>query len=730
MDKIIIYPAEELGFPLYEAPMSKQAKIVRQLMGEYYIELPFNTIQPIPFTAGCYIKYNGFEFFLKKDAFPEPIAGVDGYKYVLKFYAPQHHLERCMCKWNVGSNSEVTFTLTTTLDEFAKLLVNNMSAFQNATNAGFRWSYAKSNRIDTREVTFDGISCWEAMQRIAEAFGVEWWVNEVDIVTGDNELQINFGKLAEGPYEEIREGEVVTRFPASKRGEDENYGTRFYIYGGAKNIPDDYYENVTGGVTNHISEKRLHLPDGKEYIDVLNGDIVDTLPNGRIIERVIFLDDVFPHNTSTISAIEEREEEVIEGRKDKIYSISSVDSGFTGADEEVLSSLGITFTSGALSGSSFDVRWNKPFEHKFHIQPKVEGTGGSEQMVIPNEFLRPEVGDTFVLTGIKLPQEKVTEAENELETQGVAKAKEYGSDTNVYDCKTDPVYCQNNKKNYRLGTRVKLIGGAFGEEGRQSRIQGFEKALWNEYDAIYNVGDNTAYSRVKAVAKSYANNSGRIVRQETTRWENRAKALALSAGNADVTNQVKVLIGNDPFMSAREIAEDVVAKDVSSKLNPLEERVSTIEGDDNGKSMRAVALEVLGDVNIEGYLSAFITQINSNTAKIETLVGSDKNTSARAIANDAISKKTTTLEDAATSQDDDGLVTAKDAVTYFASKSYVNRDVNRIDGEIAGIEASMSDLEEDIAGIRATANDALNKANEVDTKTRIAFVTFTEMPRE
>lgn len=591
--------------------MSKQAKIVRQLMGEYYIELPFGTSLPIPFTAGCYIKYNDFEFFLKKDAFPEPIAGVDGYKYVLKFYAPQHHLERCMLKWNVGSNVEVTFTLTTTLDGFAKLLADNMSKFQNATNAGFRWSYAKSNLKDTREVTFDGISCWDAMLRIAEAFGVECWVNEVDIVTGVNELQINFGKLAEGAYEEFREGEVVTRFPASKRGEDENYGTRFYIYGSAKNIPNDDYENVTGGVTNHISEKRLHLPGGKEYIDVLNGEIVDTLPNGRIIERVIILEDVFPRNTSTISAIEEREEEVIEGRKDKTYSISSVDSGFSGADEDVLSSLGITFTSGALSGSSFDVRWNKPFEDKFHIKPKVEGTGGSEQMVIPNEFLRPEVGDTFVLTGIKLPQDKVTEAEDELETQGVVKAKEYGSDTNVYDCKTDPVYCQQNKKNYRVGQRVKLMGGAFGEEGRMSRIQGFEKALWNEYDAIYNVGDNSAYSRAKAIAKGYANNSGRIVRQETTRWENRAKAMALSASNADVTNQVKVLIGNDPLMSARDIA------------------------------------------------------------------------------NDAISKKTTTLEDANTSQDDDGLVTAKDAVQYINQK-----------------------------------------VSSIDTKTRIAFVTFTEMPRE
>lgn len=532
MDEIRIYTPD--GRILYIAPMSKKAKIVCQLMGEYYIEIPFHTTQQIPFTLGCYIDYNGWDFFLKKDAFPEPISGVDGYKYILKFYAPQHHMEQCIFKWLEGNNKETTFTLTTTLDEFAKLLIDNMSAFKMPSIKGIRWDYNYSYRNDTREVLFDGISCWEAMRRIAEAFGVECWVNEINTVNTSNDLQINFGKLLHGSdWEEWREGEVITRFPASKRGEDVNYGTRFYIYGSAKNIPDDYYENVTGGTTNHISEKRLHLPDGKEYIDVLNGEIVDTLPNGRIIERVIFLEDVFPRNTSTISAVEEHEEEVIEGRKDYTYAISSVDTGFTGSDDEVLGALGITFTSGALSGSTFDVRWNKPFDNKFVVVSHVEGTSGSEQIVIPNPYLKPSVDDTFVLTGIRLPDVKVKEAEMELLSRGETKAREYGADTNVYDCKTDPVYCQLNNKNYRLGRRVKLLGGAFGENGRTSRIQGFEKALWNEYDATYNVGDNSAYSRVKAIAKSYANDSGRIALAESTRWENKVKSLSI-AGTTDL----------------------------------------------------------------------------------------------------------------------------------------------------------------------------------------------------
>ena len=518
-----------------------------QLGGEYYIEIPFYVGENKPFTAGCYIVYNGWNFFLKKDAFPEPVSGSDSLKYTLKFYAPQHYMEQCLMKWLVGGNKELTFKLTTTLDEFAKLLVENMSDYHSYKETGFRWVYNTSLRNDTREVSFDGISCWDAMKRIAEAFNVECWISDINILNGVNELQINFGKLYEGnDREEIREGEVVTRFPASKRGEDNNYGTRFYIYGSAKNIPDDYYENVTGGVTNHISEKRLHLPDGKAYINILNGEEVDVLPEGRIIERSIILEDIFPKNTSTVSAVEERKETIIDGREDYAYSVSSSDSGFSGADDDVLSTLGITFTSGALSGSSFDVRWNKSFDNKFHIQPRVEGTSGSEQIVIPNQYLKPSIADTFVLTGIRLPESKVKEAEQELYTQGVAKAKEYSADTNVYDCKTNPVYCQQHNKNFRIGRRVKLIGGAFGEAGRMSRIQGFEKALWNEYDATYSIGDNNVYSRVKAIAKGLANDSGRIVRQEATRWENKAQILSMSGTTdlTDIKNQVALNTAN------------------------------------------------------------------------------------------------------------------------------------------------------------------------------------------
>jgi predicted nucleic acid-binding Zn-ribbon protein len=185
------------------------------------------------------------------------------------------------------------------------------------------------------------------------------------------------------------------------------------------------------------------------------------------------------------------------------------------------------------------------------------------------------------------------------------------------------------------------MGGAFGENGRMSRIQGFEKALWNVYDATYTIGDNTAYSRVTAIAKGYANDSGRIVRAESTRWENKAKALSAMGANPEVNNQLNTLIGDDAWKSVREIAEDVVAK--------------------NGGGG--------GDV------SQFEEQIN-------TLIGKDSDMSVREIANDVVSDNVVSLEDADTAQEVDGIVSAVDAITFFGDRleSAIAEEVKRANG--------------------------------------------------
>lgn len=489
MQMIIYSPT---GTEILDAPVTKEAIIKYVLMGDYYIELPFNLLEPTTFARGSYITYKGRKFEIMSTVRPEFNNKTGGYKYTLKFEAQQNHMKRFVCFWLGGDNPEAVFHNTTDLESFAALIVANM----NKQLGGENWQVGTitvDNPKATKLVSFNGDKCWDILNTIAETFETEWWTEE----NGDL-VSLCFGKLDFGSPEEFRQGNVVKNIPA-KKGDDSSYGTRFYVFGSTRNLTSDYGQAPQGGETNHVSEIRLRLPDGQRYIDAIPG-----LSGSDIVEQVVFFDDIYPKNTETVTSIETVDREIIEGQTDKAYVMYCKDTPFRPSDMIKGETLGATFTSGSLMGRDFELSINykpetwKPedgFDKKFEIIAQVESSGES-QLIIPNESLHPEPGDTFVITGVKLPKERIEEAEKELLKAGESYAAKHSSDTDVYDCETNPVYCQENKKNYDAGQAVRLVDPRFGESGRLSRIQGYEKKLYNEYIATYTVGDNTAYSRI------------------------------------------------------------------------------------------------------------------------------------------------------------------------------------------------------------------------------------------
>ena len=487
---MIIY--SPTGTEILDAPVTKEAIIKYVLMGDYYIELPFNLLEPTTFARGSYITYKGRKFEIMSTVRPEFDNKTGGYKYTLKFEAQQNHMKRFVCFWLGGDNPEAVFHNTTDLESFAALIVANM----NKQLGGENWQVGTitvDNPKATKLVSFNGDKCWDILNTIAETFETEWWTEE----NGDL-VSLCFGKLDFGSPEEFRQGNVVKNIPA-KKGDDSSYGTRFYVFGSTRNLTSDYGQAPQGGETNHVSEIRLRLPDGQRYIDAIPG-----LSGSDIVEQVVFFDAIYPKNTETVTSIETVDREIIEGQTDKAYVMYCKDTPFRPSDMIKGETLGATFTSGSLMGRDFELSINykpetwKPedgFDKKFEIIAQVESSGES-QLIIPNESLHPEPGDTFVITGVKLPKERIEEAEKELLKAGESYAAKHSSDTDVYDCETNPVYCQENKKNYDAGQAVRLVDPRFGESGRLSRIQGYEKKLYNEYIATYTVGDNTAYSRI------------------------------------------------------------------------------------------------------------------------------------------------------------------------------------------------------------------------------------------
>ena len=505
IDEMTIYNPS--GKAIYDAPVTTSAIIKYALMGDYYIELPFSLLTPLDFPLGSYITYKGRKFEIMSEVYPDFDNKTGGYKYTLQFQAQQNHMKNFICFWLGGDNPEAVFHNTTDLASFGALIVANM----NKALGGNNWQMGSVNveHPETNKlVSFNGDTCWDALSSIAETFDVEWWTEENGSI-----VTLHFGKLNFGTPETFKRGEVVKSIPA-KKGDDSEYGTRFYVFGSTRNLTKEYGQSEQGGVTNHVSEVRLRLPDGQQYIDARPG-----LTKNEIKEVVVFFDDIYPKNTETVTSVETIDRTIIEGQTDKAYVMVCNDTPFLPSDVIEGETLGAHFTSGDLIGWDFELAliddngdnidpatW-KPedgFNKKFEIIAQVE-TSGESQQIIPNENMRPRGKDddrgpdTFVLTGVKLPQQRIDEAEQELLNAGTSYAAKHSSDTTVYDCETNPVYCTHNEKNYEAGQAVRLMGPQFGIDGRLSRIQGYEKKLYNEYIATYTIGDNTPYSRLGSI---------------------------------------------------------------------------------------------------------------------------------------------------------------------------------------------------------------------------------------
>ena len=499
IDEMTIYNPS--GKAIYDAPVTTSAIIKYALMGDYYIELPFSLLTPLDFPLGSYITYKGRKFEIMSEVYPDFDNKTGGYKYTLQFQAQQNHMKKFICFWLGGDNPEAVFHNTTDLASFGALIVANM----NKALGGNNWQMGSVNveHPETNKlVSFNGDTCWNALSSIAETFDVEWWIEENGSI-----VTLHFGKLNFGTPETFKRGEVVKNIPAQK-GDDSEYGTRFYVFGSTRNLTKEYGQSEQGGVTNHVSEIRLRLPDGQQYIDARPG-----LTKNEIKEVVVFFDDIYPKNTETVTSVETIDRTIIEGQTDKAYVMVCNNTPFLPSDVIEGETLGAHFTSGDLIGWDFELAliddngdnidpatW-KPedgFNKKFEIIAQVE-TSGEEYLITPNDSMKPQAGDTFVLTGVKLPQQRIDEAEQELLDAGTSYAAKHSSDTTVYDCETNPVYCTHNEKNYEAGQAVRLMGPQFGTDGRLSRIQGYEKKLYNEYIATYTVGDNTPYSRLGSI---------------------------------------------------------------------------------------------------------------------------------------------------------------------------------------------------------------------------------------
>lgn len=494
-----IYRGSEV---ILETQINEGAKGVFSLKTSDYIILPFSLPQPIYFNLGDYVNLEGVfdnavgalmskRYEITEKQQPTYNEETGGYDYQLKLDAYYWKWKNKIFKY-IPENAagEASWSLTAPLDVHMGVFLRNLKALDYKYNdVDFEVSIDSTVENKAVAMTYDNISLLDALFAMSakEAWNCDVWVTDNIIHFGRNE----YGDAVK--IERNVEAGNITR--ANSKGD---YGTRFFAFGSTRNIPTNYRPTDEQPVVNGIVQKRLMLPAGTPYIDAIEGMTED-----EAVEKVVVFDDVFPRRVGELSDVTSHTEEIEneDGIKETIIYYRYKDTGLLFKDEYYLEGekLKVKFESGKMNGLEFEVTFD-PDNKGEQLWEIVRNNNYGR--FLPDDTIKPENGDYYVLSGfnIKLVSNKyISDAEQELKEKATEYAAKAVKDDSTFQVplRSSWVYEDIDRHLFDFGQRINLIDTAFFENGRFSRVLGWEIKLDIPWDSpIYTIGESMPYSRI------------------------------------------------------------------------------------------------------------------------------------------------------------------------------------------------------------------------------------------
>ena len=495
------------GTPCYQDVVRKGSKRKFTLMKEDFILLKFSLKSPVFFKLGDWTEDTRFGRFELCDLYkPKYNRKTGAYDYELQLDAYYWKWKNKIFKYTPETaGQEASWNLTAPLDVQAGIVLRNLKAL-GYTYKGQDFVFSIDSTVENKSqlMSYENINILDACFEMAKKWDCECWITE---------NIIHFGRCEFGDAVDFEIEKNVQEMPRSESRS--TYATRIYAFGSTKNIPSNYRPVDETVVVNGVVQRRLMLPEGTPYIDAY-----PNMTTEEAIEQVVIFDEVYPRRTGTMSDVttievtDKVENEDGTTTEEKWNAYRFRDTGVNFSEKYILpgQELRIRFASGLLNGLEFAVKFNPEGKPE-----KLEDGGWNPEAQLweivrnedygrplPGDVLFPQDGDEYVLSG--WDSTKITElglvgaAEQELKVKTEKYASKSKVDPSTYDCTmmSGDAYREDGIHNlYSIGQKVNLINKAYFENGRQSRVIGFEFNLDLAYDSpIYTVGETAAYSRI------------------------------------------------------------------------------------------------------------------------------------------------------------------------------------------------------------------------------------------
>lgn len=459
------------------------SKFTRVLMGEHSVRIRFDWNVFIPLSYGSYIEWRGRRFSLWGEYIPVQREGA--FEYDIPFEAYERELNNYLFFYLSAGKMEHQWKLTAPIEQALREVQGNLDRIHG------KGAWVIRNEVGTtptKLLEFDSTSVFDALTKIAEAYGTEWRAEG---------RTLYFGRMSEGARERLSLGGEASRF--EPQGDTAQLISRLYAFGSSRNVK---------------SGKRLALPDDTPFISgTLRGK-----------EAVKIFDDVYPKYNGTISSVSFRS--VKEGN---IYTIA--DNALKITQDKLLAgqTLKATFESGALNGLTFDLSITS---QGYEIVPNNDYGGR-----LPSDTLKPAVGDKYVPHGFDIDlvgKEYVPSARVTLKEKAFRWLQENNEDTRDVEVVLNPIAVAERSIGITIGKPITLVNALAGGD-KVGYITKMEYPLYSPESVTIVVGKAKPLGFIERLKQEGKDEASQIVHELVTPQLN-AQQKAVSDVQAMITD--------------------------------------------------------------------------------------------------------------------------------------------------------------------------------------------------
>lgn len=523
----------------FDAIVTDSAERSHSLQQHNYVKLVWKSAENIPISANAYIEYEGQVFYCVDDYYPTHKEGI--YEYDIEFHAIEDTFNRPLffryvdvfdqTTGKTTSWKEIEWSLNGNLKTIADIVVESLNHAY--SNIEFRLpsgnNYAET---DLLSYSFASNSIADALATIAEQNETEWWIENTGYLTMDNKriYNLHFDKCELGTTIELNDNYTQDYNgvwqsgglkSVSQSGNTNIIPQKLYVYGSERNITKKTVtQQVEGGNMNVSYDKKLRLPKTfPSSIIGANGAIYENNELGLTItlnedsslsidgiknhfEQAKIFEEVYPKMDMQVTAVSVQnpssENPIYWLNADRLKSIvtenpvdGSINPGKLGLLIEGCT-LMCTFTSGLLNGREFECAWEESTA-RIGLIPIDEN-----DVQIPSGVYKPNVGDTFILWNLAMPQSSIDIAQKELCVEAINYIEELATSITDTDCVSEPEAFRKGGYNQQIkvGQRITVTSDVFRNSKFASRVIKFSYKLTKPYDVSFTLASSRQTGRL------------------------------------------------------------------------------------------------------------------------------------------------------------------------------------------------------------------------------------------